>query len=387
MSHRLICLCLLFVWLWAGCTRAEPATLPASTAAATAVAPTASENEVLIATATTAPASAENIADNALPAPAVPATAAENESDLPPATAILIDPVWATRAPLLEPNSEMAVAQLGEQIYVIGGYPSSRTSVSTVQVYEAATDSWSLAAPLPGPVNHAMAAAVQGKVYVIGGQSGASGGGPFLDAVFEYDPDSDAWTTKSLMPTARSGGTAVVIDDKIYVAGGRPPHGHDFAVYDPATDTWQTLPDMLTARNHLAGAAIEGKMYVVGGRFGAGFQSDMTDALELFDPAKNSWTSQAPMPTVRGGLNAAVANGCLHVFGGEGSQGVFPQHEVYDPTTDTWHSLPPMPTPVHGVTGAAVIDGWIHLPGGGTAVGGSSGSTIHQVVQATMQCS
>jgi N-acetylneuraminic acid mutarotase len=373
----------MLVWLLAGCANiSEQATVPAPTAEV----PTPVANVTAASTATAIPTSADNTGDAIVTATAVPAITGENEPEAPTAAAVTADPEWATRAPLPEPNSETAVAQLDDQIYVIGGYPSSRTSVSTVQVYHAATDSWSLAAPLPGPVNHAMAAAVNGKVYVIGGQSGAGGGGPFLDAVFEYDPASDTWTAKSLMPTVRSGGTAVVIDSKIYVAGGRPPHGHDFAVYDPVADTWETLPDMPTDRNHLAGVAIGGKLYVVGGRFGAGFQSDMTDALEIFDPATNTWTSQAPMPTVRGGLNAAAVNGCLHVFGGEGSEGVFPQHEAYDPTTDTWHSLPPMPTPVHGVTGAAVIDGWIYLPGGGTAVGGSSGSTIHQVVQATMHC-
>jgi N-acetylneuraminic acid mutarotase len=384
MSLRLTYLFLIFTFLLSGCADSGPATVPT----VTTVVPTPTEDDIDVPTATVVATSteAESAENNVPTATAVTETASESESEMVTATAVTTDPVWATRAPLLEPNSETAVAQLGDQIYVIGGYPSSRTTVRTVQVYDAATDSWSLAVPLPGPVNHAMAAAVKGKVYLIGGQSGASGGGPFLDAVFEYDPASDRWTTKALMPTARSGGTAVVIDDKIYVAGGRPPHGQDFAVYDPAADSWEILPNMPTGRNHLAGAAIGGKMYVVGGRFGAGFQSDMTDALEVFDPATNSWTTRASMPTVRGGLNAAVANGCLHLFGGEGSGGVFPQHEVYDPTTDTWKALPAMPRPVHGVTGAAVIDDWIHLPGGGTAVGGSSGSTIHQVVQATMRC-
>ena len=39
------------------------------------------------------------------------------------------------------------------------------------------------------------------------------------------------------------GGAAVVIDRKIYVAGGRPPRGADFAMYDPEQDRWTTLPD------------------------------------------------------------------------------------------------------------------------------------------------
>jgi hypothetical protein len=34
---------------------------------------------------------------------------------------------------------------------------------------------------------------------------------------------------------------------------------------------------------------------------------------------------------------------------------------------------------VHGVTGAAFVNGWIHLPGGGTSIGGSSGAILHPI--------
>jgi N-acetylneuraminic acid mutarotase len=221
---------------------------------------------------------------------------------------------------------------------------------------------------------------------MIGGQIPAGGRGPFQDTVFEYDPETATWTSRTPMPTARSGGVAGVIDNKIYVAGGRPPRGNDFAVYDPATDSWTTLPDLPTQRNHIAGAVVDNKFYVVGGRFGAGFRTDMTNALEMFDPATNTWTTKTPMPTVRGGLNGIAAHGCFYVWGGENSVGVFPQMELYNPVTDTWQSLDPVPVPVHGVTGAAFIDGWIHLPGGGISNGGSSGSTIHQVFRAGTTC-
>ena len=48
--------------------------------------------------------------------------------------------------------------------------------------------------------------------------------------------------------------------------------------------------------------------------------------------------------------------------------------------------LPDVPIPVHGVTGLAYVNGWIHLPGGGTRMGGSSGGTQHQVVRPGMRC-
>jgi hypothetical protein len=92
----------------------------------------------------------------------------------------------------------------------------------------------------------------------------------------------------------------------------------------------------------------------------------------------------------RAGINGIAANGCLYVWGGEGndsdSRGVFDRNDVYDPRSDTWSSLEPIPTPVHGVTGAAFINGWIHLPGGGLTRGGNSGSTIHQAFSPPLSC-
>jgi N-acetylneuraminic acid mutarotase len=304
-----------------------------------------------------------------------------------------IEAVWAARAPLPQTNSEIAVAELAGKIYVIGGYPSTRKYVSTVQVYDVRADSWEIGVPLPQPMHHTMAASANGLLYVIGGeisQSGFADRGIFLDTVYAFDPTSATWTQKASMPTSRSGGGAAVVDGKIYVAGGRPPAGHHFAVYDPAQDSWTTLPDLPTQRNHLAVVGLGGKVYVVGGRFGGSVGSEMTDVVEVYDPASGAWSRVASLPAPRAGLNGVEARGCLYAFGGEGNdadpRGIFPQHEVYDPRDDSWRALEPIPTPVHGVTGSAFVDGWIHLPGGGVSRGGNSGSTLHQVYRPALDC-
>jgi N-acetylneuraminic acid mutarotase len=310
-------------------------------------------------------------------------------SALPLAAQTNPTPQWGTRAPLLEANSEMAVAQVGDDIYVVGGYPSTRISASTVQVYDAGSDSWQLAAPYPTPINHASAVELDGMLYVIGGQTTA-GRGSYTSAVHAFDPKTKSWIQRAPMPTARSSMALAVIDGKLYVAGGRPPRGHDFAVYDPKTDKWTVLPDLPTARNHMAAASIGGKLYVAGGRFVGGFRSEITAALEVYDPATNQWASKQPMPQPRSGHNGLAVNGCFHTFGGEhpsaGPSGVFPDHVVYDPSADRWTRLPDLPIPVHGVTGLALVNGWIHLPGGGLRMGGSSGATQHQVYRPDMRC-
>lgn len=285
---------------------------------------------------------------------------------------------WGTRASLIESNSEMAVAELNGKIYVMGGYPASRVTVKTVQVYDPASNAWHLTTPLPIALNHQMPAVANGKIYVIGGQTD-DGSTSFTNTVLEFNPVTTNWTFKAPMPTARSAGAAAVIGDLIYVAGGRPPRGQDFAVYNATSNTWQTLTSMPTGRNHIAACAIEGKVFVVGGRLGAGFTSAMTNILEVFDPALGTWSMRAPMPTVRGGINGIAVDGCFFVFGGEGPGGVFDEMEMYVSSQNRWYELEPLPVAVHGVTGSAYVNGFIHLPGGGTSTGGSSGSGIHQV--------
>ncbi len=300
---------------------------------------------------------------------------------------------WRLASAMLVPRSEHAVADLDGRIYAIGGYPSGRVPSDVIQVYDVAADRWTFGPSLPVPMHHMMAVGLSGRLYVIGGEfDGAGTGRPevYLDTVHELDPRAGTWRRRALMPTARSGGGAAVVDGKIYVAGGRPPRGSDFAVYDPAADRWTTLPNLPTQRNHLAVVAIERKVYVAGGRFGGGFNSEKTAALEIYDPATNRWTAGAPLPAPRGGVAGVSANGCVYVVGGEGNtndpRGLFDQNEAYDPQANAWNRLPPMPTPTHGLVGAAFVDGRIYLPGGAVTQGGGSGSVIHWVYRPRPAC-
>jgi len=242
---------------------------------------------------------------------------------------------WGRKADLPAAHSEFAVAELDGKIYVISGYEIGDVAAGAVHVYDSAADRWAPGPPLPKPAHHLTAAAVDGKIYTIGGQSLSVFGGGFLDNVWALDPAEGAWVAKAPLPRARGGGVAIALDGKIYVAGGRPPHGRDFAVYDPARDKWTVLADMPSQRNHIAGAAIADKIWVAGGRLGPGFRSDASAALEAYDPATAAWTAAAP---------------------------------------------------VHGVTGAAFVDGLIHMPGGGLGIGGRSPGSLHQTYRPTMTC-
>jgi N-acetylneuraminic acid mutarotase len=191
---------------------------------------------------------------------------------------------------------------------------------------------------------------------------------------------------KARMPTARSGGVAVVNDGKIYVAGGRVPRGNDFAVYDPASDKWETLPNLPSQRNHITGASINGRIHIVGGRLGNGLSPLKSDANEVFNPVTRTWATAAPMLRGRSGMNGVVARGCFHVWGGEAPTGMTPDHDYYDPRSNTWTRLRDMPIPIHGVVGSAFVDGLIWVTGGGVQIGGASGSLHNQTYKPAVSC-
>jgi N-acetylneuraminic acid mutarotase len=231
-----------------------------------------------------------------------------------------------------------------------------------------------------------MAASVNGKIYLIGGQTSDISDQGYQNTVYELDPATGVWTTKAPMPTARGGGLAIAHDGKIYVAGGRPPRGHDFAVYDPAINMWEVLPILPTQRNHITGAAINGRIHFAGGRLGHGLSIDKTAVHEVYDPQTRTWSTAAPMLRGRSGMNGVMARGCFHVWGGEEPAGMMPDHDYYDPRTNTWMKLANMPIPIHGIYGSAFVDGLIWVPGGGIHTGGNHGSLQNQVYRPGVSC-
>jgi N-acetylneuraminic acid mutarotase len=275
------------------------------------------------------------------------------------------DGAFEDRMPLSFARQETAVAALGGEVYLIGGFDGSGTVVDTVEAYDPETDGWREVAPLPVAMHHAQAAAAGGRLYVLGYLTAFT----FTahDRAFVYDPEDDAWAEIAPLPTARGAGATAVVGEYVYVIGGFRSGSAvtDFARYHPATDGWEVLPDLDEPLDHLVAGAIDGVIYTAGGR--AASIGAHTAATYAFDPEVGAWAARADMPTSRAGAAGAVARGRLYVFGGEGNaggpQGMFDEVESYDPARDTWQVHTRMAPPRHG-TGAATVEGRIYVPGG-----------------------
>jgi N-acetylneuraminic acid mutarotase len=170
------------------------------------------------------------------------------------------------------------------------------------------------------------------------------------------------------MPIPKGALTANFVDGILYAVGGVDESGVSDSnlAYNPNTDEWTEKTSLPTAREHLASAVVNGKLYIIGGRAG-GIGSNF-DANEMYDPVKNTWTTLESMPSKRGGLTAASVYGNIYVFGGEEPGGTFNNNEKYDPNINKWTEGIPMPTGRHGLIAAAINDK-IYVVGGGPEPG------------------
>jgi len=274
------------------------------------------------------------------------------------------------------------VALSDSLLAVVGGLVEGGATTDNVLLYDIPTDTWNQASPLPIALNHPNVVGVDGKIYVLGGLSGESGW-PAVKNTFVYDPKTDEWEELQSIPDGLQRGSSVmgVYGSKVYLAGGIPgtrASMDDVSIFDLETLEWLEVPEEASKipapRDHGGGAVINGKFYVVGGRE-SGLQNvrDTIFILDLEDLESGWTTSEATMPTARGGISVAAVGEKIYVFGGEGNpeegtNGVFGNVEVYDVEKDEWEELEPMDLPRHG-TSAAAVGGKIYIPGGGVVQG------------------
>lgn len=271
---------------------------------------------------------------------------------------------WSTRAPMPVGREGAAGAFIDGKFYVSHGYSSADGTDNAV--YDPVADTWAPLAPATVPRSELAGAAVGGKLYAIGGRD-PTGFCPtsVCDVVEIYDVATDSWSFGAPMPTPRAGLGLAVVADKIYAVGGRdgaiPGSGSPLAaleIYDPATDSWSAGPPMPTPRMDVYSTTVlDGKVWVIGG-----FDPAVGDlaTVEIFDPATGTWSAGPPVPTARSNAIAGVCDGHIFMIGGTIGFSNTDVVEQFEPATGTWEPAPPMPMPGSeiastGVSGPGLI--------------------------------
>lgn len=280
-------------------------------------------------------------------------------------------PTWQTRAPMPTARFAAAGGVVNGNIWVLGGstnptIPPSGV-VSTVEMYNPISNTWAPKQPLCSP-RLAAADATQGDfVYVVGG-NGGSGIGP-TDTVIAYNTIDESSTVIGQLTVPRARTDADIVNNKIYIAGGRSSSGilNTIEEFDLSTGTSTMKTTLPESRDLPEVIALNGKLYILGG-----FDTSGTAGNNCweYDPTTNIVTEKAPMPIARAGHKGAIViNGKIHVGGGVISNGppftMISDVQVYDPATNTWATADctAPPTPRWGFE-AEFVNGAVYVIGG-----------------------
>jgi uncharacterized protein (TIGR03437 family) len=269
----------------------------------------------------------------------------------------------------------------GSNFYVIGQVRFGTPPEFSVQRYDPGADAWTSEGLTPPPVSfyEGEAVAVNGKLYIPGG----------IDYNLEasrqhlaYDTVANTWTNLTDVPVyAFLHSLAVDEQSGVYyhIGGFASQDGGFFTPsaevrrYDPNTGAWTDLPPMNHDHYYHRSVIIEGKLYVAGG------YSDSGDPLvgEVYDFETGQWSPIAPLHAIRyQPANAVVrdaAGNPYWLFIGDRSTQVALDAEAYDVRNNRWirlddsFTMPPVLSPFDGLPvgrtlmGGGIIGSFLHV--------------------------
>jgi len=274
-----------------------------------------------------------------------------------------IDPfknTWVNQAPLVTPRTKLAVATDEFDIYAFGGLGLP----NGVDKFIPEFDSWVSKGNMTNSLYSLGAVGVsicktdlnnvfysndlKSLIYVLGGKDSATNAQKNFNN--EYDPDTDSWITRTVIPANRAEfGCGAINNEKIYVSGGESGLNTNYE-YNPLTGSWSVKHIMITGRHELTATGNADFLFTFGGNNSVGTSQNVT---EKFNSNTNNWISETPAVIKRGKATSAI---CVEdyekiiVAGGleipsDCTTGQPTQlTESYDVAADSWVSKTNMPT-------------------------------------------
>jgi hypothetical protein len=266
---------------------------------------------------------------------------------------------WETLPPLAVPRARpVAAAGSDGRVYVFGGATrvtgaTRSTETTSVEIFDPGVGRWTFGMSIPGAAT-ARAAAVtssNGRIYLFNRSGGR---------VYVYDPAARAWTRGPSVPSGRS----------VVGASAGPGRLISVVTYLGVTPNWLYTLDPLTGRwrsrgptSYLAPVAWDAA--------GIGYVVSTTRALAVESDTARSHP-RAPTPIVMGGTQAAqgprgqvwsVGYAFVNPSGARTSESLTQVVQAYDPATDSW-ALGPPPPHARGLTAVVGIGDRLYVIGG-----------------------
>jgi len=263
------------------------------------------------------------------------------------------------------PKADASSFVIGNRAYIVAGtdeFEYKRKMYS----YRADQDDWDDEVSLGGEqgagldrigaVSFSLEIDGQTKGYVCMGQTQTIG---FMDDLWEYDRNTEAWTQKAnFIGAPRRESVSFVIENKAYVGTGNSAQGltNDFYCYDPVFNTWTQISDF-TGTPRQAAVAFSMDSY---GFIGTGDDGTLRNDFWMYNPQIDQWIQKANFPgAARSGACGWSAFPVCYLGTGEDANHFFHKDLwEYNYYLNNWTQRANIPGPGRKNAIAFYLDGW-----------------------------
>ncbi|KAM9858264.1 kelch-like protein 22 isoform 2-T3 [Aulostomus maculatus] len=212
---------------------------------------------------------------------------------------------WCSIQPLQQQHADHCVCVVGGYIYAIGGRDYS-SELDTVERYDPHTNAWEFMSPLKREVYAHAGAVVDGKIYITCGRRGRG----YLKETYCFDPAANHWTTCADGPVERAWHGMAAVNGRLYVIGGsNDQHGYrrdvlKTACFDPSTNSWSLMSRLPAGHGEPGVAVLDNRIYVLGGR--SHDRGDRMKYVHVFNSDTEEWENGTDFKERVSGLAACV---------------------------------------------------------------------------------
>jgi hypothetical protein len=275
---------------------------------------------------------------------------------------------------------ENTMTAIGNKLVLLGG-----RGIKPTEIYDIKTQIWTKSVETPIEIHHLQAVTYNDEVYVMMAMTGKYPHETPIPNIYIFNLEKGEWRVGPEIPKDRLRGSAgcVVYKNKIYTVCGILDGHWDGHVawldeYDPKTNTWVKLADAPHVRDHVSIAVVNDRIYVAGGRRSTARINqvlNLTEAAVDVNDLKKKTLQTLPntlnLPTQRAGNSSVSFGNKLLVIGGESAAQV-PAHsevEAFDTKKMQWVPFPGLKQGRHG-TGASVVGRKVYSVAGSANRGG-----------------
>ncbi|XP_066547092.1 kelch-like protein 38 isoform X1 [Amia ocellicauda] len=198
---------------------------------------------------------------------------------------------WRTAEPMLEPRYAHQSVSYLNCIFVFGGIGPVRQVSNTVARYNSMFNLWEAMAPMPTAVLHPAVAATDQRIYIFGGEDVMQNPARLIQI---YHVSRNMWCRLETRMVKNVCAPAAVIEDKIYIIGG---YTRRMIAYDTKSNKFVKCAQMKERRMHHGATVINNNLYVTGGRYISNHNViEDSDCFDCYDPKADVWTSKGTLP-------------------------------------------------------------------------------------------